>query len=58
MASFLPGPEEGSVPFVDGLNNPSKKKSNSHSVGEHGRKNRVNEDQTSPDGEAPTTPTR
>jgi hypothetical protein len=41
MASFVSGPEEGSSPFVNGLDNTGGKKPSSHGMGKHGRKNRV-----------------
>jgi hypothetical protein len=58
MTSFLASPEEGPTSFVDGLNNPGREKASNHGMGEHGREDRVYQNQTSPNGEAPAAPTR
>jgi hypothetical protein len=58
MTSFLSGPEEGPSPFVDGLNNPGREKGSSHGMGEHGREDRIYQNESSPNGEASTAPPR
>jgi hypothetical protein len=58
MASFLSGPKEGPATFVNSLNDSSRKESGGHSMGEHGREDRVNENQAPSDREAPAPPPR
>lgn len=58
IAVFVPSPEKGAPPLVNGLNDASWKKASAHGVGEHRSKDRVNKKETPPNREAPAAPTR
>jgi hypothetical protein len=51
VARFLPGPKKGPATFVDSLNNTRREGTCSHSVGDHGGKDRVYQKKATSNGE-------
>jgi hypothetical protein len=56
IARFLPRPKKGPVTFVNSLNNPRREGTRSHSVGNHGGKDRVDQKKATSNGERATPP--
>jgi hypothetical protein len=56
IAGFLPSPEEGASPLVDGLDNTSGEKAGAHGMGKHRCQDRVNEKESPSDGKASPSP--